>query len=109
MLDDRRDEEMGLIERAIKASVVIGAMDSRGLYTQIPGGDASTRVSSTQSIPQKIAFQAMETAAQEDIMASLAQELAVPGIRAPTITMKGSRAQRRLPSIFTCLVSLPLR
>jgi VWFA-related protein len=72
VLDDRRDEEMGLIERAIKASVVIGTLDSRGLYTQTPGGDASVRVASTVSIPQKIAFQAMETAAESDVLAILA-------------------------------------
>jgi VWFA-related protein len=72
VLEDRHDEEMALVERAIKASVVIGALDSRGLYTQIPGGDASTRVASTTSIPQKIGFQALETVAQSDIMASLA-------------------------------------
>jgi hypothetical protein len=72
VLDDRHDEEMGLIERAIKAGVVIGALDSRGLYTQIPGGDASTRVASTGSIPQKMAFQTMENVAQSDILANLA-------------------------------------
>jgi VWFA-related protein len=72
VLDDRRDEETGLVERAIKGNVVIGAIDARGLYTQIPGGDASERVSNSQTIAVKMPFVQMETMSQTDTIANLA-------------------------------------
>jgi len=39
---DHRTEEGELIERAIRANVVISALDARGVYVVVPGGDAST-------------------------------------------------------------------
>jgi VWFA-related protein len=72
VLDDRRDEETGLIERAIKANVVIGALDARGLYTQLPGGDASERVTNPQTMAVKMPFVQLETMMQTDTMANLA-------------------------------------
>jgi len=72
VLDARRDEEMGLIDRAIKANVVIGALDARGLYTQITGGDASERVNNPNTIAAKVPLATMETIQQSDVMANLA-------------------------------------
>lgn len=72
VLDDRHDEQMALIERAIKAKVVIGGLDARGLYTQIDGGDASDRVVSSHTIVEKRQFEVQSTLMQTDVMASLA-------------------------------------
>src|SRR6185295_6004162 len=47
VLNTRHEQEMALIDRAIKANVIIGRLDARGLYTQTPGGDASDRVANT--------------------------------------------------------------
>jgi VWFA-related protein len=72
VLSDRLPEETALIERAIKANVVIGALDARGLYTMIPGGDASTRGNpSPILITAKLAYKQSETLAQSDIMDEL--------------------------------------
>jgi VWFA-related protein len=72
VVDDRREEESGLVERAIKASVVIGSLDSRGLYTQIAGGDASTIGRSTVTIAQKSSFLTAASIIQSDILSNLA-------------------------------------
>jgi VWFA-related protein len=72
VLDDRHDEQMALTDRAIKAKVVIGGLDARGLYSQIQGGDASDRVLSTGTITDKIPYQAAETLMQTDVVANLA-------------------------------------
>ncbi|HUE05292.1 MAG TPA: VWA domain-containing protein [Bryobacteraceae bacterium] len=40
-LADLRQDETDLIDHAIHADVVISALDARGLYTIVPGGDAS--------------------------------------------------------------------
>ena len=40
---DHRSAEADVLERAIRANVTVNTIDMRGLYTTIPGGDASTR------------------------------------------------------------------
>ena len=72
ILDDRRDEQMALTDRAIQAKVVIGGLDARGLYTQIQGGDASDRVLTAGTITDKISYQAAESVMQTDVIANLA-------------------------------------
>ncbi len=72
VLDDRHDEQMALTDRAIKAKVVIGGLDARGLYSQIQGGDASDRVLSSGSIVDKITYQGAATIMQTDVIATLA-------------------------------------
>ena len=72
VLDDRHDEQMAITDRAIKAKVVIGGLDARGLYSQIQGGDASDRLASASSIADKIPYQAAATIMQTDVIATLA-------------------------------------
>jgi VWFA-related protein len=43
LTSDLRFEENDVMDRAIKGNVTISAVDARGLFTIIPGGDASTR------------------------------------------------------------------
>jgi VWFA-related protein len=69
---DRLEEETALIERAIKASVVIGALDARGLYTEIPGGDASTKSGNINAVTAKSALTRAENLEQANIMSELA-------------------------------------
>jgi VWFA-related protein len=71
VVDDRLSEETRLIERAIKANVVIGALDARGLYTQIIGGDASEHNVNPATIVAKSTYKKSESMAQSDIMANL--------------------------------------
>ena len=72
VLSDRMPQETSLIERAIKANIVIGALDARGLYTTIPGGDASERGNPAPTlIVQKQIYKSAETLAVSDIMDEL--------------------------------------
>src|SRR6185503_3793158 len=40
---DLYSEKSEIVDRAVRANVIINAVDARGLYTIIPGGDASER------------------------------------------------------------------
>ncbi|HEY4088187.1 MAG TPA: VWA domain-containing protein [Bryobacteraceae bacterium] len=73
VLDSRHEEQMQLIERAIKASVIIGGLDARGLYTMTPGGGASERVENTSTLHEKTPFQTAESQTVTDVIADLAQ------------------------------------
>jgi VWFA-related protein len=71
-LADLFQEKTEIIDRAIRANVIINALDARGLYTIIPGGDAS------QPSPQSIAggnarsrYQAATALAEEDVLVEM--------------------------------------
>ena len=71
--DDYRLTEGDLIDRAIKANVTINALDARGLYTIIPGGDASTSVANPGTdLGLKSQYQQSSALANQDIMGELA-------------------------------------
>jgi VWFA-related protein len=65
---DRLQDEQDLIDRAIRANVAVGSLDARGLYTIIPGGDASQRGFSSASASIRAQFQREEALANEDAM-----------------------------------------
>jgi VWFA-related protein len=72
--DELRYEETDIMDRAIRGNVRISSLNARGLYTMIPGGDAST--SSQVAIPAlmnlKAQYQRESAIAEEGIMAELA-------------------------------------
>jgi VWFA-related protein len=71
VLSAQLPQETGLIERAIRANVVIGALDARGVYSAIPGGDASTKNANPATIAAKYTFETTARLAQSDIMDEL--------------------------------------
>lgn len=72
--DELRNEETGIMDRAIRSNVRINALNARGLYTLIPGGDASTP--NTVALPQvmnlKTQYQQQSAIEDEGIMEELA-------------------------------------
>jgi VWFA-related protein len=70
--DDLRPAEMALLERAIRLNVTINTLDARGVYTIIPGGDASTRTISTSSMTARASYESSAALAQQDILEELA-------------------------------------
>jgi VWFA-related protein len=70
--DDMRPEETEVLDRAIRANVAINALDARGLYTFIPGGDASQRGVNTQSAGLRANYDLAMARANDDILAELA-------------------------------------
>ncbi len=71
---DLRFEESDVMDRAIKGNVTISSVDARGLFTIIPGGDASTKTIaiSGQSAAIRSALDRDAQLANADIMAELA-------------------------------------
>jgi len=71
--DDKHEEQTALIERAIRANVVIGALDARGLYSQTTIADASEPNVNPATVVQKGQFSTTEATVQADVMATLAE------------------------------------
>jgi VWFA-related protein len=69
---DHRSDESDLMDRAIRANVTINALDARGLYTLIPGGDASTPGGFAGTSTIKNQMRMDSALANEDVMAELA-------------------------------------
>lgn len=63
---DHRTPEYDILERAIRANVVVNTIDMRGLFTVIPGGHASEPYSGLEQYEQGAATQA------DDVLAELA-------------------------------------
>jgi len=71
LMSEHRFDESDLMDRAIRANVTINSLDARGLYTLIPGGDASTG-GFTSTSTQKNQMIVDSALANEDVMAELA-------------------------------------
>ncbi|MGC9951032.1 MAG: VWA domain-containing protein [Bryobacteraceae bacterium] len=72
-LADLYQDTTQLIDRAVRANVVISSLNARGLYTIVPGGDASTP--SPQNIAGVTAHSSYQLAAaqvEEDLLAEVA-------------------------------------
>jgi len=73
LTNDLRPEETDIMDRAIRANVHISSLNARGLYTIIPGGDASTQgVASLEFMNAKTQFDKESALAEEDVLAELA-------------------------------------
>ncbi len=72
VLDGRQDQENAIVNRAIKANVVIGGLDARGLYSDIQGGDAGDR-GNNKTIVEKRPYQSQAILIQSDVVANLAE------------------------------------
>jgi VWFA-related protein len=74
LTDELRFEETEIMDRAIRANVRISSLNARGLYTIIPGGDASTSttVANPAVMNVKAQYQRESAIAEEGIMAELA-------------------------------------
>ena len=65
-------EVADVMERAIRANVIISALDARGLYTVIPGGDASQRVGNGATVQYKAQYDLASATQEADVLAELA-------------------------------------
>jgi VWFA-related protein len=63
-----------IIDRAIKANVIISSLDVRGLYTVVPGGDISTRDSRiVATAGMRTMFENASASQQADVLAEIAE------------------------------------
>ena len=74
LTDDLRQEETAIMDRAIRANVRISALNARGLYAIVPGGDASTPSSKggPTVMIAKAQYERESAIAEEGIMEELA-------------------------------------
>ena len=70
---DVQQQKTEIIERAIHSNVIINALDARGLYTIIPGGDASQATVEINSAGLKARFQSDSALVQADLLAEMAE------------------------------------
>jgi VWFA-related protein len=69
---NHRQDEIDVIDRAIRSNVTINTLDARGLYVIVPGGDASQPTSSTVAARNKAMYQTEAALAQSDVLGELA-------------------------------------
>jgi VWFA-related protein len=69
---NHRQEQVEVMDRAIRSNVTISAIDVRGLYTVIPGGDASQSNFRSVSSIAKSQYQSQSALAEGDSLAELA-------------------------------------
>jgi VWFA-related protein len=74
MQNDLRPDETDIMDRAIRANVRISSLNPRGLYTIIPGGDASTStpVANPAILNTKSQYMRESELVEEDVLAELA-------------------------------------
>jgi len=69
---NHRQDEIDAIDRAIRSNVTINTLDARGLYTLVPGGDASQQSSSLVATANRARYQTEAAMAQADVLGELA-------------------------------------
>jgi VWFA-related protein len=70
--DDLRPAEAELLDKAIRGDITINTLDATGVYTVIPGGDASTGSIKTQNLTALNGYVRDARFAQQDILGELA-------------------------------------
>ena len=69
---DLTPEISDVMDRAVRTNVIINALDARGLYTVIPGGDASQRSVDFRIAPYKAQYETASATQDADVLAALA-------------------------------------
>ena len=72
LTDDLRYDELDVVDRAVRANVVISALDARGLYVINPAGDISQRTFDANAERLKDQYRHMDATASADVMAEMA-------------------------------------
>ena len=71
-LADQQQDKTDVMDAAIKANVVIGALDARGLYTDMPDASRPNTNYSPQSLQLKLQYDREAARAQADVLAEMA-------------------------------------
>ena len=68
-----RQDQTAIIDRAIRSNVIISALNARGLYTIVPGGDASQPAAqSIGSLVTRSQYQSASAMLEENVLAEMA-------------------------------------
>ena len=66
--DDLRPQFMSLLDEAIHNNVTVNTLDARGVYTIIPGGDASTRSVASSNTSLRTLYDADDFRTRQDVL-----------------------------------------
>jgi VWFA-related protein len=93
-----------VIDRAVHANVTVSALDARGPYVVIPGGDASERgVSNPMTMAVETEYQTASASADADIMAELADSTGGSFFHNSNDLVRGFRQLATTPEYFYIL------
>ncbi len=73
VLEDRRNEQTAVIERALRSNIVIGALDARGVHASSMLADASQAGVNPETLTAKDTYVRTESMMQSDVMATIAE------------------------------------
>ncbi len=104
---DQYSETVGLLDSAIRANVTIGSLDARGLYTLVPGGDASQSSGSLASLHLRTQYQQASAAAEGQVLGELAEGTGGTWIHNNNDLAGGLNESPRRPRFITCWDSRP--
>jgi VWFA-related protein len=97
-----------VIDRALRQNVVIGTLDARGLYVDIPGGDASQRsAGNPQMLGLKAGMHTESLLVDEGVLASLANETGGVYFHNDNDLAEGFRRAGGFPEAYYVLTFVP--
>jgi VWFA-related protein len=106
--DTETFELQEVIDRALRQNVVIGTLDARGLYVDIPGGDASQQtVGDPRMMGLKTAMHTEALLADEGVLASLASETGGVYFHNDNDLAEGFRRAGGFPEAYYVLTFVP--
>ena len=106
--DTETFELQEVIDRALRQNVVIGTLDARGLYVDIPGGDASQQsVGQPMMMGLKTQMHTESLLADEGVLASLASETGGVYFHNNNDLAEGFRRAGGFPEAYYVLTFVP--
>jgi len=97
-----------VIDRALRENVVIGTLDARGLYVDIPGGDASQRATGEpRMMGLKVSLNSESLLADEGVLASLANETGGVYFHNDNDLLRGFRQAGGFPEAYYVIAFVP--
>jgi VWFA-related protein len=106
--DTETFELQEVIDRALRQNVVIGTLDARGLYVDIPGGDASQRsTGNPMMMGLKTQMHTESLLADEGVLASLASETGGVYFHNNNDLAEGFRRAGGFPEAYYVLTFVP--
>jgi VWFA-related protein len=97
-----------VIDQALRQNIVIGTLDARGLYVDIPGGDASQRsTGNPMMMGLKVQMHSESLVADEGVLASLASETGGVYFHNNNDLAEGFRRAGGFPEAYYVLTFVP--
>lgn len=104
---DYRQDEVDVMDRAIRSNVTISTLDARGLYVIVPGGDASQGNTSLVAAANKARYQHDAELANSDVLGELADGTGGTWFHNSNDLQEGFRRTSATPEVMYVLAFSP--